>query len=107
MVLRNAYGVAARPGKAGPCMTAIDATTRGTTTAALLQACRWIELHLGDFRLARWMGSSDDAFWASIKAIAELAHAGDFLVRAPGAELRTLGDAWIALAWDEVDHGST
>ena len=88
-------------------MTPIDATTRGPTTAALVQACRWIELHLGDFRLARWMGSSDDAFWASIKAIAELAHAGDFLARAPGAEQRSLGAAWIDLAWDEVEHGAT
>lgn len=85
-----------------------DDTTRGYAPSRLLpRACRWIEDRLGDFTLARWRGdAADEAFWASLKAIAELAHAGDFLVRTPDATSRVIGRAWLDRAWDQTERGA-
>jgi hypothetical protein len=65
-------------------------------------ACRWVEHRLGDFTISR---GSRDAFWASLKAVAELAHAADFLRRMPDAAWHATGDRWLDHAWREVGHG--
>jgi len=67
----------------------------------LRRACSWIDSRLGDFALAPARSDHDEPFWASLKALAELAHAGDFLHRAKDPR----GARWVNHAWQQVRHG--
>ena len=80
-------------------MPTLDATA---PWQSLERACGWVDAHLRDFTISR---SSQDAFWASLKAVAELAHAADFLRRMSDAVWHATGDRWLDLAWREVGRG--
>jgi hypothetical protein len=73
----------------------------------LARACGWIDRRLeSDFRVARIdAGARDEGFWASLKAVAELAHAADFLMRDARQDVAAQGRRWLAHAWAEVGEG--
>lgn len=74
---------------------------------SLLAASRWVDRQVADFALTPWQRrAEDEAFWASLKAIAELVHAGDYLVRGSEAHLRESGSRWIAHGWEQVGRGA-
>jgi hypothetical protein len=59
-----------------------------------------------DFRLAAIEGGQrGEGFWASLKAVAELAHAADFLMRDARAGVAARGQRWMAHAWREIGEG--
>lgn len=64
-------------------------------------ACGWINAHLAAFHVER----KRESLAASIKAVAELAHAADFLLRSADAEQSALGHAWIEQAWAALEQG--
>src|ERR1051325_51198 len=71
------------------------AATMGS--AVLARACAWIDSRLEtSFRLAPFDGDRREGpFWASLRAIAELAHASDVLLRNPRPGAAALGRRWL------------
>ncbi len=74
-------------------------------TVPLDRACAWVTRHLAVFRFGAPEVEVGEPFFAELKAIAELAHAGDVLRRAPDGRWHALGDAWLAHAWHAIDQG--
>lgn len=71
------------------------------TTDRLRRACGWVDARLSAFKIDRtrqWFG-------ASVKAVAELAHGADCLLRASDAPLVAIGRTWMDHAWAELDGG--
>lgn len=67
-------------------------------TRGLSLACRWVDARLDQFRLRR----EPEVLLATLKAVAELAHAADYLSR--GGD-RARGRRWLAHAWAEIEEG--
>lgn len=66
-------------------------------------AAGWIDGRLREFVLAPWQrGAQDERFWASLKAVGELAHAGDWLSRTVDP---IRGRRWLDHACREVRDG--
>lgn len=63
--------------------------------------CGWVDQHLAAFQVER----SAEQLLASIKAIAELAHTAELLLRHPDAELQRRGAGWLEHAWAALDSG--
>ena len=67
----------------------------------LSHACQWIDLHLLDFKV----NPSPAWLFASIKAVTELAHAADFLLRTGEPRWVAVGHRWMEFAWAEIKGG--
>lgn len=69
----------------------------------LLSACRYLDACLPQFAV----GTAPDSLFASIKAVTELAHAADWLLRHPQAALRAIGTRWMDHAWTQIEGGES
>lgn len=67
----------------------------------LSQASSWIDSHLRDFEV----NPSPAWLFASIKAVTELAHAADFLLRTQEPRWIAVGHRWMEFAWAEIQGG--
>lgn len=67
----------------------------------LARACAWINAQLPAFHVER----KRETLAAAIKAVAELAHAADFLLRSAEADLVSTGRTWMSQAWAALDQG--
>jgi hypothetical protein len=70
--------------------------------AELERACAWIDARLEQFRLVR----SREFLLASLKALAELGHAADYLLRSRRPRAIAVGERWIDFAWNELGRGA-
>jgi hypothetical protein len=68
---------------------------------ALVAGCGWVDGHLAAFFVER----SAEQLLPSIKAIAELAHAAELLLRHPDEGLQRRGQLWLEHAWAALDSG--
>jgi len=69
--------------------------------ACLDRACAWVERQRPAFRVER----KRESIAAAVKAVAELAHAADFLLRSPAARHHAAAQAWLDQAWAELEQG--
>lgn len=69
--------------------------------APLSRAVGWI-----DSRLAKFEIHSPQALLASLKAVAELAHAADYLLRSEDPRWRAVGGRWLERAWEAIRGGT-
>jgi hypothetical protein len=72
--------------------------------SGLARAVSWIDRRLDLVRVDH-KTTPDNAYLASIKAIAELAHAGDTLTRGGDPGRAAIGARWLETAWSELDGG--
>jgi len=86
---------------------ALAVTASHDRAEVLARACAWIDTRLEtSFRLAPFDGDRREGpFWASLRAIGELAHAADFLIRNPCPAAVALGRRWLDHAWRETAGG--
>lgn len=66
-----------------------------------MAGCGWVDGHLAAFFVER----SAEQLLPSIKAIAELAHAAELLLRQPDAGLQQQGARWLEHAWAALGSG--
>ena len=69
--------------------------------APMARACAWVDAHLAAFKIV----PSAAALLPSIKAVAELAHAADYLTRTADRGLAETGTRWLDFAWAETARG--
>lgn len=67
----------------------------------IVLACDWVDGHLDQFAVER----TPEQLLPSLKAIAELAHAGDLVSRGAVVGPRAHGRRWLEHAWRMLDHG--
>jgi hypothetical protein len=73
----------------------------GRWAGPLARACAWVDAHLASFEVER----SASALLPSIKAVAELAHAGDYLARTDDPTWSAIGRRWLDFAWGQTAEG--
>ena len=74
-----------------------------TIERSLLSSCSWIDTHLTEFEIRA--GISFEGVVTSLKAVAELAHAADFLLRSSQSTSVEFGKRWMDFAWDQMRQG--